>query len=174
MGNHEIHFSRMYVEEYNEYINSIEKLGVNILLNEQVEIQNKNKEHINLFGIDELYNYSGDYTLFGEVIDSLVQNFRIPDDEFNILLAHHPEQLETYSDYSFDLVFSGHAHGGQVRIFGQGIIAPNQGVFPEYTSGLYEMNGTQLVVSRGIGNSRFPLRLFNRPHLIITELKTEK
>jgi predicted MPP superfamily phosphohydrolase len=69
------------------------------------------------------------------------------------------------------MVYSGHAHGGQGRIFGLGLIAPDQGFFPKYTSGLYEENGTKLIVSRGIGNSIAPVRIFDRPHLIYTTIE---
>jgi predicted MPP superfamily phosphohydrolase len=72
------------------------------------------------------------------------------------------------------LVFSGHAHGGQFRIpfLKKGIIAPNQGLFPKYTSGLYSSNnGIQVMVSRGLGNSIIPIRINNRPHLPIIRLK---
>lgn len=95
-----------------------------------------------------------------------------------ILLAHRPEGFSTYSSDSFsikpDLVFSGHAHGGQFRIpiSNKGIVAPNQGFFPKYTSGLYASNnGVQMIVSRGLGNSIIPIRINNRPHLPIIELK---
>ena len=66
---------------------------------------------------------------------------------------------------SSDLVFSGHAHGGQVRLGNQGILAPGEGLLPRYTSGLYQMENTRMVVSRGLGNSACPIRVFNPPHL---------
>ncbi len=168
IGNHEVEVNNLYPEIYSEYLTELGNVGVNTLTNEKREIILSNGDSINIFGIDEVTNYAGDYTLFGGVIDSLLSDIEINENEFNILLAHHPEQIPTYSNYYFDLVFSGHAHGGQFRFFGQGILAPNQGFFPEYTSGLYEMNGTQLVVSRGIGNSRFPIRLFIKTILNIS------
>jgi predicted MPP superfamily phosphohydrolase len=71
-----------------------------------------------------------------------------------------------------DLVLSGHAHGGQFRLpFVGGLFAPNQGFFPEYDSGLYTDGQTQMIVSRGVGNSRFPVRFNNRPEVILIELK---
>lgn len=77
-----------------------------------------------------------------------------------ILLAHHPERAAGHAlILRPDYILSGHAHGGQFRIFGRGIYAPNQGLFPKYTSGLYPIaEGTDLIVSRGIGKSRFPFR----------------
>ena len=65
-----------------------------------------------------------------------------------------------------DLIFSGHAHGGQVRLpFIGGIVAPDQGFFPKYTAGVYKKGSSEMVVSRGLGNSVIPQRLFNRPEI---------
>jgi predicted MPP superfamily phosphohydrolase len=72
-----------------------------------------------------------------------------------------------------DLILSGHAHGGQIRIAGHGLFAPGQGFFPKYTEGMYEKDGTVMVVSRGLGNSSFPFRIFNRPELIEVTLKVK-
>ena len=73
-----------------------------------------------------------------------------------------------YVKENIDLAFTGHAHGGQIIIpfLRQGIFAPNQGFFPKYTEGMHEKDGTVMVVSRGLGNSSFPFRIFNRPELI--------
>ncbi|SHJ81138.1 hypothetical protein SAMN05444401_3943 [Clostridium amylolyticum] len=91
---------------------------------------------------------------------------------FTLLLSHRPEQIETYAQCGIDLVFSGHAHGGQMRIpfTGQGGFAPNQGKFPKYTSGIHMLGDTALVISRGLGNSSFPFRVFNRPEIVLVEL----
>ena len=90
---------------------------------------------------------------------------------FTIMMSHRPDRVNMYSGNGFDLVVCGHAHGGQGRLFGIGLIAPDQGFFPKYTSGLYEENETKLIVSRGIGNSIAPVRIFDRPHLIYTVIK---
>lgn len=89
-----------------------------------------------------------------------------------ILLAHHPERAAGHALILHpDYILSGHAHGGQFRVFGRGIYAPDQGLFPKYTSGLYPIaEGTDLIVSRGIGRSRFPFRLNNPPHIPILNL----
>ena len=74
---------------------------------------------------------------------------------------------------NIDLVLTGHAHGGQIRIpFIGGIVAPNQGLFPKYTSGLFTENNTNMIISRGIGNSIIPFRINNRPELVVITLKT--
>lgn len=91
---------------------------------------------------------------------------------YTILLSHRPESFGLYISCGVDLVFSGHAHGGQVRIpFVGGLVAPHQGFFPEYDSGLYREDGTAMLVSRGLGNSIVPLRINNRPEVIVAILK---
>ena len=72
-----------------------------------------------------------------------------------------------------DLVLSGHAHGGQFRVpFIGGIVAPDQGLFPKYDARVFAANGTTMVVSRGVGNSIIPIRLNNRPEIVIVKLKS--
>lgn len=92
-------------------------------------------------------------------------------DVYSVLLAHRPELIETYAAYGADLVLSGHAHGGQVRLpFIGALYAPGQGLLPEYDSGLYTVGETDMIVSRGLGNSLIPLRVNNRPELVIAVL----
>ena len=89
-----------------------------------------------------------------------------------MLLAHRPENIHIYSNNNIDLVFSGHAHGGQIRLpFIGGLIAPNQGILPKYTSDIYLEGNTSMVVSRGLGNSIFPIRVFNRPEMVVVNLR---
>ncbi|HHT83256.1 MAG: metallophosphoesterase [Christensenellales bacterium] len=89
-----------------------------------------------------------------------------------ILLAHRPEYWKEYIGGSRPplLTLSGHAHGGQFKLFGIGIYSPNQGFFPKYYDGLYACGDKYMAVSRGLGNSIFPLRLYNRYHLPVIEL----
>ena len=91
---------------------------------------------------------------------------------YNIVLSHRPELFEEYVNMQADLVLTGHAHGGQVRIpFVGGLIAPNQGLFPHYTEGVYSKDNTDMVVSRGLGNSVIPVRINNTPELVMITLK---
>ena len=93
------------------------------------------------------------------------------DSIFQILLCHRPEIFDIYVKENIDLIFSGHAHGGQIRIpFIGALMAPDQGLFPKYTSGMYEEKGSTMVVSRGLGNSIMPIRTFNRPEIIVLTL----
>ncbi|HWR18102.1 MAG TPA: metallophosphoesterase [Clostridia bacterium] len=101
-------------------------------------------------------------------------NTQYEEDDFTILLSHRAELLKLYSEVGVDLVFAGHAHGGQIRLpFIGGLYAPGQGVFPKYTSGRHDAGDTTMYVSRGLGNSVFPLRIFNRPELVVVTLKVK-
>lgn len=87
---------------------------------------------------------------------------------YKILLCHHPEYFDRYlRPYPIDLILSGHAHGGQWRIFGRGVYAPDQHLFPKYTSGVHE---GRLVISRGVANTVSPIpRFFNRREVVVVE-----
>ena len=94
-------------------------------------------------------------------------------DFFTILLTHRPERVEAYQGRGFDLILAGHAHGGQWRLPGvvNGLLAPDQGLFPAYAGGRYELEGSTLIVSRGLAreSTRVP-RIFNRPELVIIDV----
>ena len=98
---------------------------------------------------------------------------------YKILLSHHPEYWEKYiRGHGIDLVVAGHAHGGQWRIFGRGVFAPGQGLFPEYTSGIYryptEEKTELLAVTRGMSNTlRFVPRFFNPTEILVLDLSPE-
>ena len=91
--------------------------------------------------------------------------------DFKILLCHYPHYYEKYlKDTTFDLILSGHAHGGQWRIFGRGVFAPHQGLFPKYTSGIYD---NRHIISRGVANNVKPIpRLFNPCEVVEINIKS--
>lgn len=95
------------------------------------------------------------------------------DADVKLLLTHRPEQEELYAECGFDIVLAGHAHGGQWRIPGilNGLYAPNQGFFPKYAGGMYDVDGTVMIVSRGLAreSTRVP-RFYNRPELAVVDL----
>ncbi|MBQ8202872.1 MAG: metallophosphoesterase [Clostridia bacterium] len=92
-------------------------------------------------------------------------------EEPKLLLCHHPEYYNKYlKKYPIDIILSGHAHGGQWRIFNRGIYAPGQGIFPKYTGGFYD---ERLIVSRGIGNPHLVPRINNKPEIIVLNIKKE-
>lgn len=160
-------------KDFEGLINGLVKVGAYVLRNSKVTIENSAGDTFTLCGIDDPYFY-GDHTQVFQWTDTMCEELSVDENNFNVLLAHHPEALSVYSKHGVDLVFSGHAHGGQVTLFGKAIMAPDQQTFPPYTSGLYEMGGTQLVLSRGIGYSVLPLRIFCRPHLVYAEFKVSK
>ncbi len=165
-GNHEARIS-----EYNKLKSGLLELGVVVLENESVEIE-QHKEKIMLLGVDDP-SFKTDY-LFGDsntVMDDELKQLAKKQDAFTILLSHRPELFELYTENGFDLVLTGHAHGGQFRLpFIGGIAAPNQGFFPKYDAGLFTKENTSMIVSRGIGNSVIPLRFNNRPEVVLIEL----
>lgn len=167
-GNHE---SRI-LEHYASLKSQMQAVGVHVLENETITISNGN-DNINIIGIcDPSFDYlrlTGftDEIIVAENLNDLTEN----SNSYTILLSHRPELIDTYASFNIDLVFSGHAHGGQIRIpFVGGIIAPNQGLFPKYTSGLHEVKNTKMVVNRGLGNSAFPFRINNRPEIVVATL----
>ncbi|MGN0807076.1 MAG: metallophosphoesterase [Candidatus Coproplasma sp.] len=98
------------------------------------------------------------------------------DDSYKLLLAHLPQYIQKYALAGFDCVLCGHAHGGQWRIpfTGIGIYSPGQGVFPKYTSGMHTCGDMKEIISRGLGNSQCPIRLFNKPEIVVVELKNSE
>ncbi len=167
-GNHEAR-----VSEYDAFKEELIELGVVVLDDERFEIR-QSGETIALLGVDDP-SFQTDY-LFGDsssVMRSKLQELTKKEDTYTVLLSHRPELFEVYTESKIDLVLSGHAHGGQFRFpFVGGLFAPNQGIFPKYDAGLYTYENTNMIVSRGIGNSIFPVRFNNRPEVILIELKT--
>ena len=168
-GNHEARIS-----EYEQLIEGIESAGVQILENESVVLE-QSGECITIAGVADP-SFTTDY-LFGDsetVTSDILSELLVSEESYTVLLAHRPELFEVYVDSKVDLVFSGHAHGGQFRLpFIGGVVAPNQGLFPEYDAGLYTKDDTSMVVSRGIGNSILPFRINNRPEIVLVKLESE-
>ena len=168
-GNHEARIS-----EYDELKEAMKAAGVTVLEDAQTEIS-LTGEFITVIGVNDP-SYQTDY-LFGDaktVMNTKLEELHTEQDRFTILLSHRSELFDTYADHSIDLVLSGHAHGGQFRLpFIGGLVAPNQGLFPEYDAGIYTEGNTNMLVSRGIGNSILPFRINNRPEVILIELQAE-
>ncbi len=167
-GNHE---SR--IPEYEKFKDEILSLGVNILDNEAVTLE-KNGDEIALCGISDLSFFGSEMYDENKInyISMINELYGKAGGRTSILISHRPEFYENYCETGFNLVFTGHAHGGQIRLpFTQGLFAPNQGFMPKLTSGIHKKGNTEMVVSRGLGASIFPFRIFNRPELVICELK---
>lgn len=158
-GNHE---SRL---DYGEIRDGLTAAGVTVLDNSGILLE-RGGSRISLLGVQD-----PDFTLHPTVPDILAEMMQHVDG-YSILLSHRPELFDTYVQENVNLVFTGHAHGGQFRLpFVGGLFAPGQGPFPEYDSGLYTAVNTTMVVSRGLGNSVIPLRFNNRPDLIVVQLE---
>lgn len=155
-GNHEYWLD---TSEYENLMDGVASAGVIILDNQVVEISRWDAK-FRLVGLD-------DKSLADGTLEALLSDEK----ELTVVLAHEPQYFARYAGTGADLVLSGHAHGGQFRLpFVGGIVAPDQGFLPEYTAGEYYMNGTEMIVSRGLGNSVIPVRLFNYPEIVCVEL----
>lgn len=174
-GNHE-YWSR----EVGAILDIIEGYGIMVLSGEcdTIEI---NGQTINICGVDD--PDVAVYLLEGVPVEQQLENASEAAREvekatgkelFTVLLSHRPELYETYQNYDFDLVLSGHAHGGQWRIPGilNGLFAPNQGLFPKYAGGRYDHAGGTMIVSRGLARESTPVpRIFNRPELVMIDVE---
>lgn len=157
-GNHEAALK----SRYKEVQDNVQNAGAIVLDNKNYKIC-KNNECINLIGVQDIsFIKNKDENILEDTISTL-------EDEnlYNILLSHKPNLWKIYEKAGIDLVLSGHAHGGQIRLpFTNGLYAPDQGILPQYTSGANEFGNTLVVISRGLGNSRFPFRVNNRPEIV--------
>ncbi len=170
------------------FLNEIKNYGVQILDCDAIEI-NRGGDSVFINGISDYTSYAVEYGLFEKAIsrnlnnderDLMKNSFKEKlklfaekkADGFNILLSHRPEMFDAYVENGYDLIFCGHAHGGQFRIPPIGAIySPGQGFLPKYSEGPHTKENTTMIVSRGLGNSAFPIRINNRPQVIITELR---
>lgn len=172
-GNHEVASG-----VYDVLREELKRIGV-INLDNAIETLTVNEAEIGLIGIedplmhqiDEIDRIGSRELLIEQTIEELLMESGA---DYTILMSHRAELLSVYAQTSVDLTVTGHAHGGQIRLpFINGVYAPSQGFFPEFTGGIYEENGSQMIVSRGLGNSAFPLRINNRPELIVITLESE-
>ncbi|NLC67046.1 MAG: metallophosphoesterase [Clostridium sp.] len=168
-GNHEA-----WLEDYSVLKEQLEKLNVNMMDDRSLFIE-KDSNKIQILGVQDpdFVERMNSGNIQGEIVRIKTSEI-LNKDYFNIVLSHRPEHFEEYVKVGADLVLTGHAHGGQVRIpFFGGLVAPNQGFFPEYTEGIYNKKNTDMIVSRGLGNSIIPIRINNTPELVIIKLKTK-
>lgn len=156
-GNHEA-----WSDSYEKLKMKLQDTSVMVLEDQEAEVF-KGKDSIEIIGVLD--------PAFKKLNSSDIETYTL-NEGFKILLSHRPELFQMYVESGVDLVFSGHAHGGQFRIpFVGGIVAPDQGMFPKLTEGIHTLNDTSMVISRGLGNSIIPIRIFNRPELVVVTLK---
>lgn len=157
-GNHELR-----LDDNNRHILFTGLKAFNVKNLDEIE-QCNHIEGVKIIGINDLALRKEEIPRYARKLD---------EDNFNIILMHQPEAIRYLNSYNADLVFAGHAHGGQWRIpfIKQGIFSPDQGIFPTYTNGMYQKYNTKLFVSRGVGTMTWIPRIFNRPHVIVVEIK---
>lgn len=167
-GNHEA----KAVGAYKQLESGLIGLGV-VMLRDEVYTLKKDGDAISLVGLKDPYfstvydRRDGDDAM----TDKKLEEIMVDSDSFTLLLSHRPELFDVYVENDIDLVLCGHAHGGQFRLpFIGGLVAPNQGLLPEYDAGLYTDDNTNMIVSRGIGNSIIPFRINNKPEIVVAEL----
>jgi len=161
-GNHEWATGRML-----EIFAMLEESGVTVLRN-QYRTLTRGGDSIILAGVDDP-NGPADMTTPTELVDRIYEN---ENPDFIIMLSHRNYNLGLYSRLGVDLILSGHAHGGMVRLpFTDGLIGPYGEFFPTYTSGVYTRGSAHMVVSRGLGNHFGWTRFLNNPHVVVVELR---
>lgn len=165
-GNHEQRFA----DYFTEIKPRLESLGAFVLEDSRAEIS-KNGAKISILGLS-------DPTFSPHIPPERLTEEKLKHLEssgFTILLSHRPELFPVYSRHNISLAFTGHAHGGQVRIpfAKRGLYAVHQGVFPKYTEGIISQNNTKMIVSRGLGNSTLLPKFNNPPELVVAKLFAE-
>lgn len=168
-GNHEY-----FLPEIEPVLALFRSYGVMVLEGETVTLGIRGLT-FNLCGIDDPFREVSTDTLHEnerqlDAVSAVMEN-----GYYTVLLAHRPERLASYAKRGFDLVLSSHTHGGQWRVPGicNGLYAPHQGLFPEYAGGEYSQDGTHMIVSRGLERESGVPRIWNRPELVIVDLKPE-
>lgn len=164
-GNHEY-----ASEDYSVLKDKLEKCGVTVLEQESLPVS----ADVSITGIDDP-SFTGEFDADSNaIIDRVLDGVSVDQSKYNVLLSHRAEAMDAYSKHGYDLVLSGHAHGGQFRIpFIGGLIAPDQGWLPKYDAGEYTQGKTTMIVSRGIGNSIIPVRVNNPPEIVVVSVAGE-
>ncbi|WP_153731423.1 metallophosphoesterase [Sporosarcina obsidiansis] len=167
-GNHE-----WWAGTFSSLESLLHDIGVQVMRNTN-EVLTKGNDKIHIIGIDDPAHSNERGIEQDTTKEDIVKSIKgMEEGNFAMLLSHRPDMLSLYAEYEFDMVFSGHAHGGQFRLpFIGGLIAPNQGFLPNYTAGKHLLGQTTMVVSRGLGNSIIPLRVFNRPEIVAVTLES--
>ncbi|NCC79895.1 MAG: metallophosphoesterase [Clostridia bacterium] len=168
-GNHE---DELQGRDKEAFIELLARSGIRHIENEKLHLERKG-DRITLYGLRlprrylrNTYDAEGKETLRKDCLNKLLGT---PEKGFSILLAHNPLYFPVYAEYGADLTFSGHVHGGLVRLpFLGGILSPDRTLFPRYTRSVYEKEKRRIIVSPGIGGIR--LRVFNQPTLYVVTL----
>lgn len=191
-GNHEqalsLKASRDNLFWFPEYLAQLESLGVTILNNNRITLQDpgnrskNNESRINIFGLEiPLWFYEKSYKANSNLISfnlaemASIMGRGCPQEEFNILLTHNPLYFPVYKEWGADLILAGHLHGGAVRIpFVGGLFSPDRTFFPRYDAGSFFIGQSVMIVNRGLGSGGAELRIHNRPEITVVTLKSEQ
>ncbi len=167
LGNHELDKVNKDQDLMSTYFELCEGLGINVLRNDFIAIE-KGDQSINLYGLEiPRVNYTR-FKSYSKTNLILPESFKnIDKDAVNILLAHNPAYFQDYADIGYDVILSGHVHGGGVRLpIVGGVFSSDMTLFPKYDAGKFIKQNSTLIVSRGLGGFRF----FNRPEITVTIL----
>lgn len=175
-GNHE-HRLKLYPKVYGDmagqYEEALRNLGIRLLVNEHIALR---EYGFVLYGLEMDRFYYRRFWVRPMPVSYLEGVLGKADrDAYSILLAHNPDYFPKYAEWGADLVLAGHVHGGIVRIpfGGRGVLSPNVRLFPKYDGGIFEENGSTMLVSRGLGTHTIPFRLFNPGELLVLDFKPE-
>lgn len=159
-------------ERFSEQMSILKSLDITILSGEGRTVC-VNGQYLNITGIDDPDAFRTAERQENIALQLENASAASKNNCYTVLLAHRPEYFDRYLEYDFDLILSGHAHGGQWRIplLLNGLYAPDQGLFPKYAGGKYTVSDTTMIVGRGLAreSTRIP-RIFNRPELVLIEL----
>ncbi len=166
-GNHEYKRSDGERRDAANLFRLLKNSGATVLQNQAVELE-RNGDRITLLGIDDP-NGRADQITMDEAVELAHEHYQ---NDFVVMLNHRYDRAEEASATGVQVMLSGHAHGGLIRLpFTDGIVGPARVLFPKHTNGLYDIEGMSLITSRGLGNAGWTRRMFNRPHIPIVELK---
>lgn len=167
-GNHEVRIP----DAYRRLKAGMEEAGV-VILEESILLK-RDSEVLTLVGVPDPSAFGVDSQAYTKAIDSLLEE-RISDKStYSVLLCHRPEVFDAFVENGVDLVFTGHTHGGQIRLPLIGaVFAPDQGLFPAYDAGIFTKEDTTMIISRGLGNSSFPFRIDCPPEIVVATLMHE-
>ena len=161
-GNHEAKSA-----EHARLRTELETLGVRMLEN-QAEMFDRGDASLQIIGVNDPRMAHEPSVSDAEIMKKELISAGVQPEAFSLLLSHRPELLDVYAEAGVSLALTGHAHGGQIRLpFVGGLLAPHQGWFPRFADGLHRQGETAMIVSRGVGNSLFPIRVHNRPELLL-------
>ena len=178
LGNHEARMQQkpdIYGTRYEDYMEPIKRMGVQVLTNENVKHQ-VGENQFRIYGYDLPMKYFKKFNNYvfetGQLMESLGK-CENSEGSYTILLAHNPVYFKQYAAWGADLTLSGHLHGGIIRLpLIGGIITPQAKLFPRYSAGNYTIDDKNMIVSRGLGTHTIPIRFNNKPELSVIHLET--